>query len=439
MYPKRPSLVKHFKIVFGKITVTSVFGMLEIFIQQTQAMRRHVEMLDALFKSATEGIIVVDSWGAIQLVNPKAEELFGYDENELIGKKIEILIPQRYARNHVDHRMNFAQHPKARNMGGNLDLSAKRKDSTEFPVEISLSPFTTSDGEYIVSFIIDISLRKTQEEALMEAHRQIQSLNADLEERVQLRTRELAQALEEIEQSKQEVLRALEKERQLNDMKTKFVTIASHEFRTPLATILSSASLIGRYSHAEEDEKRQKHVQRIKSTVNNLTEILNDFLSLGKLEEGQIRNVPIVFNLPEFCQELIDEIRSLCKENQQILYTHEGNAEVCIDRHLLKNVLINLLSNATKYSEAGKDIFLHTHHQGKTLHLEVQDQGMGIPESDQAHVFDRFFRAHNSGTIQGTGLGLNIVKKYIQLMQGDIRLESELNRGTTMYVELPNC
>jgi signal transduction histidine kinase len=324
-------------------------------------------------------------------------------------------------------------------MGSNMELSARRRDNSEFPVEVSLSPFTTSDGEYIVSFIIDISLRKKQEEALLEAHRQIQSLNADLEERVQLRTRELAQALEEIEQSKQEVMRALEKERQLNDMKTKFVTIASHEFRTPLATILSSASLIGRYTHAEEDEKRKKHVQRIKSTVTNLTEILNDFLSLGKLEEGQIRNVPIVFNIAEFCQELIDELRSVCKENQQIFYTHEGDSEVCIDRHLLKNVLINLLSNASKYSDAGKQIFLSSSKKEKTIHFEVQDQGIGIPEQDQAYVFDRFFRAHNSGTIQGTGLGLNIVKKYIQLMQGEIKLTSQLNQGTTVSLDLPNC
>jgi len=290
-----------------------------------------------------------------------------------------------------------------------------------------------------VSFIIDISPRKKQAEALLEAHRQIQLLNTDLEERVQLRTRELAQALEEIEQSKQEVMRALEKERQLNDMKTKFVTIASHEFRTPLATILSSASLIGRYINADEDEKRQKHVQRIKSTVNNLTEILNDFLSLGKLEEGQIRNVPVVFNLSEFCQELVEEMRSVCKENQQIQYIHEGNVDVCIDRHLLKNVLINLLSNATKYSEAGKNIFLRTYKKENSIEFEVQDQGIGIPEQDQSYVFDRFFRAHNSGTIQGTGLGLNIVMKYIQLMQGEIRLESQLNRGTTVYVEIPNC
>jgi PAS domain S-box-containing protein len=413
--------------------------MLEIFIQQTQAMRRHVEMLDALFKSATEGIIVVDSWGAIQLVNPKAQELFGYEEGELIDKKIETLIPQRYANKHVSHRMNYAQAPKARNMGGNFDLWAKRKDNSEFPVEVSLSPFSTSEGDYVVSFIIDITSRKKQAEALLEAHHQIQHLNADLEERVRMRTRELAQALEELEQSKQEVMRALEKERQLNDMKTKFVTIASHEFRTPLATILSSASLIGRYIHTEEDEKRQKHVQRIKSTVNNLTEILNDFLSLGKLEEGQIRNVPVLFNIADFCTELVEELRPVCKENQVMKYIHTGENEVCIDRHLFKNILINLLSNATKYSGEGKDIFLNTQLKDKTLFIEIIDQGIGIPEKDLPYVFDRFFRAHNSGTIQGTGLGLNIVKKYIQLMEGTVELLSEVNVGTTIRIQLPNC
>ena len=411
--------------------------MLEVFIQQTQAMRRHVEMLHALFKSATEGIIVVDSWGEIQLVNPKAQALFGYAEGELLGKKIETLIPQRYAKKHVDHRMNYAQQPKARSMGGNFDLKAKRKDDTEFPVEVSLSPFSTSDGDYIVSFIIDISERKKQEVALLEAHHEIQNLNADLEKRVEQRTRELARAMEELEQSKQEVMRALEKERQLNDMKTKFVTIASHEFRTPLATILSSASLIGRYVYSEEDEKRQKHVQRIKSTVNNLTEILNDFLSLGKLEEGQIRNVPVVFNLYEFCKEMVDELGSVCKENQQVQYVHTGDSEVCIDRHLLKNVLINLISNAAKYSGEGKDIFLSTEKVDSKLKIVIRDQGIGIPEQDIPYVFDRFFRAQNSGTIQGTGLGLNIVYKYVQLMNGDIHLDSKLNEGTRVFLVLP--
>jgi PAS domain S-box-containing protein len=411
--------------------------MLEVFIQQTQAMKRHIEMLDALFKSATEGIIVVDSWGDIELVNPKAEKLFGYEADELIGKKIETLIPHRVAQKHVNHRIGYAHHARPRGMGMNMNLYARRKDNSEFPVEVSLSPFKTSEGDYIVSFVVDISARKQQEKELLEAHHQIQQLNTELEQRVQQRTRELAKALEEIEQSKEEVLRALEKERQLNDLKSKFVTIASHEFRTPLATILSSASLIGRYPTTDDEEKRQKHVGRIKSTVNNLTEILNDFLSLGKLEEGKIRNVPVVFNLPDFCRELMDELKAVAKTKQQFVYQHEGNEEVCIDRHLLKNVLINLVSNASKYSNEGKAITLRSNNNCKKVYFEIQDEGVGIPEEDQPYVFDRFFRAHNAGNIQGTGLGLNIVRKYVELMEGDIRLQSKVNHGTTVYLELP--
>ncbi len=411
--------------------------MLEVFIQQTQAMKRHIEMLDALFKSATEGIIVVDSWGDIELVNPKAEKLFGYEADELIGKKIETLIPHRVAQKHVNHRIGYAHHARPRGMGMNMSLYARRKDNSEFPVEVSLSPFKTSEGDYIVSFVVDISARKQQEKELLEAHHQIQQLNTELEQRVQQRTRELAKALEEIEQSKEEVLRALEKERQLNDLKSKFVTIASHEFRTPLATILSSASLIGRYPTTDDEEKRQKHVGRIKSTVNNLTEILNDFLSLGKLEEGKIRNVPVVFNLPDFCRELMDELKAVAKTKQQFVYQHEGNEEVCIDRHLLKNVLINLVSNASKYSNEGKAITLRSNNNCKKVYFEIQDEGVGIPEEDQPYVFDRFFRAHNAGNIQGTGLGLNIVRKYVELMEGDIRLQSKVNHGTTVYLELP--
>lgn len=413
--------------------------MLEVFIQQTQAMKRHIEMLDALFKSATEGIIVVDSWGDIQLVNPKAETLFGYESDELIGKKIETLIPTRFAHKHVNHRIGFAHRPQPRNMGSNMSLYAKRKDNSEFPVEVSLSPFQTSDGDYIVSFVIDISVRKQQEQDLLEAHHQIQKLNTELEQRVEQRTHELADALNEIAQSKEEVLRALEKERQLNDLKSKFVTIASHEFRTPLATILSSASLIGRYMHTEDEEKRQKHVNRIKSTVNNLTEILNDFLSLGKLEEGQIRNTPVLFNLPDFCQELIEELKPVSKSNQPIVYHHEGKEEVCVDRHLLKNILINLISNAFKYSGEGKSVTLKTNNNCQKICFTIKDEGIGIPEQDLPYVFDRFFRAHNSGNVQGTGLGLNIVRKYIELMEGDIRLESVVNQGTTVFIDLPSA
>lgn len=405
----------------------------------TKVMTRHIEMLDALFKHATEGIVVVNRGGIIVMLNPKAKELFGYADLELIGKKIEILIPHRLTKHHVADRDKYMEAPRARGMGHLLDdLFARRKDGSEFPVEVSLSPFKTSDGEFVVSFVIDITERKKQENRIIEANLEIQKLNSELEERVNQRTKELATAMHKIEQSQEEVIRALKKERELNNMKSQFVTIASHEFRTPLATILSSASLIGRYPKTEEEDKRQKHVQRIKSAVNNLTEILNDFLSIGKLEEGRVHSIPVSMNLHEFSEGLIEEIKGLCKENQQIKFQYSGIKEVWLDKHLLRNILFNLLSNAIKYSEPGKLIFLRIKADQNLIDIEIEDQGIGIPETDQAHVFDRFFRAHNAGTAQGTGLGLNIVQNYIDLMGGNISFSSEVSKGSLFTVKLPN-
>lgn len=412
--------------------------MLDLYAKYTKAMKRHIEMLDALFKHATEGIIVVDGQGSIAMINPRAQELFGYLKGELVGKKIETLVPRRHAGKHVSYRQGYSHEPRARGMGKSLDLFARRKDGSEFPVEVSLSPFTTSEGQFVVSFIVDITARKLQEDLIHNANLEIQKLNSELEERVAQRTRELADALKKLENSQEEVLRALEKERELNDMKSKFVTIASHEFRTPLATILSSASLIGRYSTGEEEDKRQKHVQRIKSAVNNLTEILNDFLSIGRLEEGMVHAIPVHINLPDFCRELVDEVRGLCKEGQTMFYEHVGEDEVWLDKHLLKNVLINLLSNAIKYSGVNKEIRLRTFTEDEHVGFEIEDQGIGIPEKDQAYVFDRFFRANNAGNVQGTGLGLNIVKKYIDVLKGDISFTSTYGVGSTFKVVLPN-
>jgi len=405
---------------------------------QTKAISRHIEMLDALFKHATEGIVVVKKSGEIIMLNPKAKELFGYCDQDLIGKRIETLIPQRFSKNHVHYRDEYLQAPKARGMGHSLDLFAKRSDGSEFPVEVSLSPFTTSDGEFVVSFIIDITERKNQENKIKEANLEIQSLNAELEARVEQRTRELAKAVKKIEESQEEVIRALKKEKELNTMKSQFVNIASHEFRTPLATILSSASLIGRYATTEEQDKRQKHVDRIKSAVTNLTEILNDFLSIGKLEEGRIQCVPVLVELPHFCTNLIEQAQGLCKEGQKIHFSYSGTSQVWLDKQLLKNILFNLLSNAIKYSENSKSIFLNVLAQEEMISIEICDQGIGIPIADQVHVFDRFYRATNAGTVQGTGLGLNIVSSYVELMGGSISLSSEVGKGTKFYVNLPN-
>ncbi|PWJ59258.1 PAS domain S-box-containing protein [Dyadobacter jejuensis] len=401
-------------------------------------MTRHIEMLDALFKYATEGIVVVNKEGVIVKLNPKAVKLFGYTEQELTGKKIEVLIPQRHAVDHQKHRAKYFNAPRARGMGGLLDLFAKRKDGSEFPVEVSLSPFKTSEGDFVVSFIIDITDRKTQESLIAQANQQITKLNEELEDRVQRRTQELALAIKKVEQSQEEVMRALKKERELNNMKSQFVTIASHEFRTPLATILSSASLIGRYQTSEEEDKRKKHVLRIKSAVTNLTEILNDFLSLGKLEEGQVKVVYVETDLPQYFGGLIEEIKGLCKKGQKIHFLHTGIDAVWLDKQLLKNIIINLLSNSIKYSEPDTNIQLHVEATEERIQITLQDEGIGIPDVDKDHIFDRFYRAKNAGNAQGTGLGLNIVHHYVELLGGSISFTSEMGVGTRFEVIIPN-
>jgi PAS domain S-box-containing protein len=403
------------------------------------SVKKEEEMLNALFRYATEGIIISGSYGVIQMVNPVAEKQFGYSREELIGKKIEVLVPQRFSHGHVALREKFISEPSVRSMGKGRELFARRKDGTEFPVEISLSPFTTSEGNWIMSFIIDISGRRKREQELSKAHEEIKSLNQDLENRVKERTEELNRVIEKLAISQREVELALEKEKKLNELKSRFITTASHEFRTPLSTILSSVSLIGKYDAEADREKRVKHVERIKASVQNLTDILNDFLSVSKVEEGIIQNRPEKINLVAFATEAADSMRGMAGESINVVYQHKGGPEdFWIDPQLLKGIIFNLLSNAIKYSPPGKTVRLETDTTGNQLVLRVIDEGIGIPEEDLANLTERFFRAQNAGNIPGTGLGLNIVKRYLELMNSTLHFYSVLNRGTTVHVVVPN-
>lgn len=284
--------------------------------------------------------------------------------------------------------------------------------------------------------MLDRSIRYSIAQADM--LKQMKRLNGELEKRVEQRTAALATAIDELAKSQRDLQIALSKERELNELKSRFVTTASHEFRTPLATILSSTSLIARYDKEEDTEKRHKHINRIKSSITNLTEILNDFLSLGKLEEGLVRNNPEEFEIISFAQSVVEELRNIAKEDQQIQFFHNKDQMlIALDRQLLKNVVINLLSNAIKYSPTGKNIEFKIDISDNTLLIHIVDKGIGIPDEDQKHLFERFFRAKNSTNIQGTGLGLNIVKKYVELMGGEVIFSSIVNEGTTFTVKLP--
>ncbi|MCX2740404.1 ATP-binding response regulator [Pontibacter anaerobius] len=293
-------------------------------------------------------------------------------------------------------------------------------------------------------FVLERSIRYSLEHAKSLA--EIQKLNAELEQRVEERTQELAEAIKKLEHTNRsleeaqlEISKALQKERELNELKSRFVTIASHEFRTPLSTVLSSASLVSKYKTEQDDDKRQKHVDRIKSAVSNLTTILNDFLSISRIEEGRIYNVPTTFNLVPFASEIVEEMKGYLKEGQKIDYRHSGeNDTVTVDKQLLKNILLNLLSNGSKYSAEGKTVYFTTSVDQSTITITVKDEGIGIPKADQGHLFTPFFRAQNVTNIQGTGLGLNIVKRYIEIMNGTLAYESELDKGTTFTITFPN-
>lgn len=234
--------------------------------------------------------------------------------------------------------------------------------------------------------------------------------------------------------AEEEIYNALQKEKQLNELKSRFVSMASHEFRTPLSSILSSAGLIARYTESDQQNKREKHIQKIKSNVRNLTEILNDFLSLQKIEEGILKNKPVQTQLKPLIAEVIEDAMAFGNSGQKIQVEYLGKDLLIVDPFLLKNVLNNLLSNAVKYSE--KDVLIRVEEWDSKWTFQVIDSGIGISKEDQEMLFGRFFRASNAGSYEGTGLGLNIVKRYLEIMGGSIQVESQLNQGSTFILQL---
>jgi PAS domain S-box-containing protein len=239
-------------------------------------------------------------------------------------------------------------------------------------------------------------------------------------------------------QAESDIRNALLREQELNELKSRFISMASHEFRTPLSAIHSSAILIGKQNDPGKEEKRLKYVEQIQSNVRNLVIILNDFLSLSKLEEGKVRAKPQHFELLQFATKLIDEIEPNKKPGQHILINSNRRAiEAYLDPKLLQHVLINLLSNAIKYSEEDTDILVELKGEKNSISVEVTDKGMGIPLEEQGSLFQRFFRAENSTNIQGTGLGLHIVKQYTELMGGTVSCKSKVGKGSTFTLKFP--
>ncbi len=495
-------------------------------------------MYEVLFESIQEGLILVNSDGEIVDNNKTAEVLFGYSRQELLGQKIEILVPASARGKHVSHREAYSAKPEKRTMGSALKLNGQKKDGSVFAVEVSLNPLVTHLKErFTVALVSDVSIRRDAEEDL-------ERLTASLELKVKERTIELRKSeqlyrsiarnfpggvisifdssykylfaegqglfelgietddligldyLERIVPEAREMVRTeldrvfageyrnfevevagrtyslnavplsndsgeidrilvveknvtdrrnmerklesnLYKEKELNEMKSRFVSMASHEFRTPLTTINSSAGLILRYNEKNDQDRIEKHVVRIKKSVRNLTSILNDFLSLEKLESGKVNSIKSNCDINKIINESIEDLTDIAKRNQTIRYKGPDEMIIFSDEQLLKNIILNLLSNAIKYSEDDGDIEVSLKEEKGNVKIAVKDQGIGIPFEDQKNMFDRFFRAGNVTNIEGTGLGLNIVNRYLDLLDGQMSFISKEGVGTTFFINFP--
>ena len=383
------------------------------------------KLLSAIIENAIDGIITIDEYGIIEQINPSALSLFGYERDEVTGKNVSMLMPMPDKAKHDQYIANYRNTGERRIIGLGREVLGQRKDGATFPFRLGVSEVKFSDRRIFTGFIHDLSRQKADET-------KIKSYTEELEQKVKDRTQDLIRSINELETAKEHVSELFEKERELSQLKTRFVSMASHEFRTPLSSIQLSASLIEKYSSRQDTLNVEKHTLKIKNAINNLTTILNDFLSLEKLEAGKVEPTVNWFDIISFSEEIVEEMQLISKQDQLIVYEHTGtSAQVYLDPNLLKNCIINLVSNAIKYSGENTMIQFSTFLKEKELIVEVKDNGIGIPEIDKVNLFEPFFRAHNTGDIPGTGLGLNIVKRYVGLMNGTVKCQTEQNKGTT--------
>ncbi|WP_219904688.1 hybrid sensor histidine kinase/response regulator [Stenomitos frigidus] len=371
--------------------------------QVERDLRANRAYLATLLRSMHDAVMATDEQGLVTFMNPAAEALTGWRETEAFGKDAaEVLCL-------VDEVTDLpAEHPVAQVLKTQEVALLKeftalvKRNGDRVPIGDSASPLQRKlEG---ISGVVVVFWD-------MSAYRQSELLQ-----------------------------KALEKEQELNQLKSQFVSTVSHEFRNPLAVIRTAAELLDLRGAGLFDEKMKSYVQRIKSSVQQMNQLMEDVLLMGRVEAGRLDFTPALVNLQQVCQDLLEECSLQLTDAHELVFTHPDHAsESWLDENLLRLILVNLLNNAIKYSPAGGNIHLDYSYSedGQTVSLRVEDQGLGISQSEQTQLFDSFFRASNTQSIQGTGLGLAIVKRCVEIHQGQIDLISEVGVGTTFTVSLP--
>ncbi|MFI1745499.1 PAS domain-containing sensor histidine kinase [Thalassobellus sediminis] len=403
-------------------------------------------VFNVLFEAVSEGVIVVDKHQKIVATNKSSESMFGYTKEELYNQHLNVLIPKTYHSNHGAHFDGFMEKKESRKMGRGRDLYGARKDGAVFPVEAGLNPLEINGDTFIMTLVIDISIRKQQELELLE-------LNTKLEKKVLERTNELTNTVEKLKivngerdaeikkriEAQDKISDALKREKELNELKTKFLSLVSHEFKTPLSGILTSSMLLSKYKLSEQQERRDKHIKTISDKVHYLNNILNDFLSIEKLETGKMNYKLTTFKLSKVVNEVVYNANMLLKDGQVINYPENiDDMSLHQDEKIIELALSNLVNNAIKYSSENTIVDIDVKQDKTHTTFKIKDNGIGIPLKDQKSIFNRYFRAENALLAQGTGIGLNIVKSHLENLGGTISFVSEENKGSIFTIILQN-
>jgi PAS domain S-box-containing protein len=401
--------------------------------------KKEKDVFNISFGDVSVGIVILDTQQHIIETNESIVRMFGYKTKELHQLHLQVLFSGDYKIQLENQLKGFLNQGLQKKKERNLTIYGVHKSKSMFPVEVSLNIFKLCDKEYIMALVTDISARKEQEVKLS-------NLNAEFEQKILLRTKELNETISQLEHenmlrvdAEKDTNIAFRKERELNKLKTNFLSLVSHEFKTPLSGILTSTILLRKYNLAEQQEKRDKHIQTITDKVQYLNNILNDFLSLEKLETGNVNYNLSTFELGKVMKEVVSNANILLKKGQTINYPdHIDEISLLQDEKIIELTLSNLIHNAIKYSSENSVIAIKVSQDLDITTLEIIDDGIGIPKIDQKNIFNRYFRAENALLTEGTGIGLNISKTHIENLGGSINFESEENKGTTFTISIPN-
>jgi len=422
---------------YGRLSFTIKLYLFEIKVCMFSKPEKN--FFNTLFTVISEAAIIVDSFQKIKVINPAAQRLFGFKEKELLNKPINTIIAAKKLDKKENFRTNFSLEEEVK-IDLTKGLQGIHKEEKVFPLELKLNSVEFENEKFVILLITNTFI--------CEEHN-----NKILETNVKERTRRLSGSVEKLEKMNQQLDEenkkrieaenkatiALKKERELSELKTKFLSMVSHEFKTPLSGISISTMLLRKYNLTEHQDKRDKHLSVINSKVHYLNSILNNFLSIEKLEKQEIEYTITTFKIKKVLDEVINNANLLFKEGQEIVcISNFDNIVIDQDQKIIELTLSNLISNAIKYSDKNTKIFVTVEQDEKETIFKIIDKGFGIPKEEQKNIFKRYYRAENVLLIEGTGIGLNIIKTHVENIGGSIKFKSEQNVGTTFTVRIPN-